>query len=127
MTMGDANNFDYEKEQIMNNITRTQRIKELNDQFRRTGFGGRQFITPGIQEMGLPAVLTIRQLVSRYDAFCEDNDPYGEHDFGNLTYLNEKVFWKIDYYDNTLSSGSPDPADPAVTTRVLTIMLAQEY
>lgn len=127
MTMGDANNFDHEKEQIMNNITRTQRIKELNDQFRRTGFGGRQFITPGIQEMGLPAVLTIRQLVARYDAFCEDNDPYGEHDFGNLTYLNEKVFWKIDYYDNTLSSGSPDPADPAVTTRVLTIMLAQEY
>ncbi|TQM92425.1 uncharacterized protein DUF3768 [Roseinatronobacter monicus] len=111
----------------MNFRKRTQRIRELNDKFRRTGFGGRQMITAGIQEMGLPAILTIRQLVAKDDAFCEDNDPYGEHDFGDLTYRNEKVFWKIDYYDATLTVGSPDPADPDVTTRVLTIMLASEY
>ena len=129
MTMGDANNFDHEKEQIMNSATRTQRIKELNDQFRRTGFGGRQFITPGIQEMGLPAVLTIRQLFARYDAFCEDNDPYGEHDFGSVKLSSgEKIFWKIDYYaDDTFSAGAEDPADPAKSWRVLTIMLAEEY
>lgn len=127
MNRSDTDHFDIAEEQNMNKEACSKRIRELNDEFRRTGFGGRHFITPGIQEMGLLAVVTIRQLVATYDAFCEDNDPYGEHDFGNLTYCGQKVFWKIDYYDPTLTAGSPDPADPAVTTRVLTIMLAQEY
>lgn len=122
-----TNSFCSAEEQNMNKGVCSKRIRELNDEFRRTGFGGRQFITPGIQEMGWLAVVTIRQLVAIYDAFCEDNDPYGEHDFGNLTYGGQKVFWKIDYYDPTLTAGSQDPADPTMTTRVLTIMLAQEY
>ena len=37
------------------------------------------------------------------------------------------IFFKIDYYDRTLTHHSPDPADPAVTERVITIMLADEY
>lgn len=127
MNRSDTNNFDHEKEQKVSIEKHSVRIRELNDQFRRTGLGGRQFITPGIQEMGLLAVVTIRQLVATYDSFCEDNDPYGEHDFGNLTYGGQKIFWKIDYYDATLATGSTDPADPTVTTRVLTILLAQEY
>ena len=127
MNGSDANSFDHKEERKMNKRDRTQRIRKLNDQFRRTGQGGQQFITLGIQEMGLVEMLIIRQLVASYDAFCEDNDPYGEHDFGNLTYHNEKIFWKIDYYDVTLSAGSPDPADASLTKRVLTIMLAREY
>ncbi len=127
MRRSDANSFNQQKEQIMNNKARSQRISRLNDRFRRTGKGGRQLITSGIQEMGLLEALAIRQLVADYDAFCEDNDPYGEHDFGALTYQGEKIFWKINYYDASLTAGSPDPADPTVTTRVLTIMLASEY
>lgn len=123
----DMDGFGDEKEQSMNSQTQTARIRELNDKFRRTGEGGQQFITPGISDMGMFEMLAVRQMVAAYDGFCEDNDPYGEHDFGSLTYEGEKMFWKIDYYDTTLTQGSPDPADPAVTTRVLTIMLAQEY
>lgn len=37
------------------------------------------------------------------------------------------VFWTIDAHDRELRFGSDDPADPAVTRRVLTIMLAGEY
>lgn len=105
----------------------TTRIRALNDAFRRTGQGGKLMVTPGIQNLGLISFATLCQLVARFDDFSEDNDPYAEHDFGSLKFQGQTIFWKIDYYDTTLSAGSPDPSDPSVTTRVLTILLAQEY
>jgi hypothetical protein len=59
--------------------------------------------------------------------FSPDNDPYGEHDFGAFCEGRDRCFWKIDYYDFTMTAGSPDPTDPQKTTRVLTILLATEY
>ena len=63
----------------------------------------------------------------RYDDFDADNDPYGEHDFGMITAQGHEILFKIDYYDQDLVRHSPDPSDPAVTHRVLTIMLAEDY
>jgi hypothetical protein len=40
---------------------------------------------------------------------------------------DQKIFWKIDTYDLDMQAMSPNPANPAVTHRVLTIMLASEY
>jgi hypothetical protein len=65
--------------------------------------------------------------VQSFSDFNADNDPHGEHDFGSFELADEKFFWKIDYYDRDMMFGSEDPADPEKTTRVLTIMLAEEY
>lgn len=84
-------------------------------------------MTNGVQSLGQNAIKNIVSLVQNYSNFSEDNDPYGEHDFGSFEFDNHKLFWKIDYYDKACEMGSPDPSDPNQTTRVLTIMLANEY
>jgi hypothetical protein len=102
-------------------------IRRLNDEFRRTGRGGRIMMTSGIERLGSEAVDRIMTEVRAFSAFKEGNDPYGEHDFGSLTVEGYRIFWKIDYYGKDLIAHSPDPADPALTTRILTVMLAEEY
>ncbi|WP_294338928.1 DUF3768 domain-containing protein [uncultured Sphingomonas sp.] len=102
-------------------------IATLNDAFRRSGDGGKLVVTAGVIGLGRHAFPAIFDQVRHFDAFDAGNDPYYEHDFGALDWRGTPVFWKIDYYDKDMTGGSPDPADPAVTTRVLTIMLASEY
>jgi len=84
-------------------------------------------LTSGVRSLGPLAISRILTAVRQFADFSADNDPYGEHDFGSFSYAGDKIFWKIDYYDHSLAYGSPDPADPLVTKRVLTIMLAAEY
>lgn len=105
-----------------------QRIRELNDLFRMAGQGqGAVLITRGIQALGPEAVLSIISQVRAYDDFTSENDPWAEHDFGRITIGGETIYWKIDYYDLDQTAGSPNPGNPAVTYRVLTVMLASEY
>ena len=105
-----------------------KRIRELNDQFRRDGRGnGRVLITSGLQEHGAEFALAAVTAVRDFNAFSDDNDPWGEHDFGAVDIDGEKVFWKIDYYTPDLTAGSENPANEGLTHRVLTIMLASEY
>jgi hypothetical protein len=65
--------------------------------------------------------------IAAFNSFTADNDPYREHDFGAIEISGTKLFFKIDAYDRDLQYGSPDPADPELTVRVLTVMLAEEY
>ena len=53
--------------------------------------------------------------------------PYGEHDCAVLAVDGIEVLFKIDYYDRDLVYHSPDPGDPAVTQRIMVVMLASEY
>jgi hypothetical protein len=102
-------------------------IRELNDAFRRSFAGGKVFLTAGV--IALPDMVKAAAMLAviSFEEFDADNDPYGEHDFGAFQLCQRGFFWKIDYYDQSLEAGSEDPADPQKTTRVLTIMLAEDY
>ena len=84
-------------------------------------------MTPGIAALGPEAVDRIIKAIAVFDDFCHANDPYEEHDFGSFEADGHTIFFKIDYFDNDLRPHSPDPGDPDVTKRVITIMLAEEY
>lgn len=106
---------------------RTERIRQLNDEFRQTFKGGQVLMTQGIQALPEITRVLVPHYVRNFSVFNEDNDPYGEHDFGSFTIDRHKVFWKIDYYAPDMMHGSEDPSDPQQTRRVMTIMLASEY
>jgi hypothetical protein len=107
---------------------KTAEIAALNDLCRMAmGVVGRTYQTQGISSLPLAEQSAIREKVETFNDFTPDNDPHGERDFGAFDHNGRKIFWKIDYYDRSMTKGSEDPSDPAQTVRVLTIMLASEY
>ena len=103
------------------------KVARLNDHFRRTLKGGRVVLTAGVDALPEDAKAVLLLKVAAFEDFTEDNDPHKEHDFGSLELLGEKFFWKIDYYDAQCHRGSEDPTDPDKTTRILTVMRAEDY
>lgn len=103
------------------NCVQTLDVASRNDHFRRSGFG--VTVTTGIQD--LPDLDGLMAEVRDFNRFTNDNDPYGEHDFGSLIWHRERVFWKIDYYNRELGAWE-DPTSEACR-RVITVMLASEY
>jgi hypothetical protein len=108
-------------------VDKTSRIRELNDTLRRTFLGGRVMLTAGVDALPPDVKAKVLQAVRSFDAFDGGNDPHKEHDFGSFEVGGTTYFFKVDYYSPDLQGGSEDPADPKVTTRVLTILLAWEY
>jgi hypothetical protein len=117
----------FQEHQTMKTDEARARIRALNDSLRRTRKGGMIVATTGINAMGREAIGELLDAISAFDAFTPDNDPHQEHDFGSLEIRGAKVFWKMDYFSLSGEYASPDPADPRVTKRVMTIMLAEEY
>jgi hypothetical protein len=107
--------------------TNAERVRLLNDNFRTTFIGGQVVMTQGVSELPLDVKARALIAVRSFDRFTSDNDPHREHDFGSFEIEGETYFFKIDYYALDMDGGSEDPADPEKTTRVLTIMRADEY
>ncbi len=112
----------------------TLRIRALNDRFRTRQHllgmllvEGDLRLTRGVSASGEAFVNKAMQAVRDFQAFDEDNDPYGEHDFGVFKIDGQTLYWKIDYYDATHEHGSAHPEDAGKTRRVLTVLLAEEY
>ena len=106
--------------------TKTARIRALNDQLRQHLTGGMAFITQGVAALGPAAVDRIVKTIAVFDAFSM-RTTREEHDFGAFDVDGRTIMFKFDYFDRDLSMHSPDPADPSVTQRIITIMLAEEY
>src|SRR5712672_1562611 len=107
--------------------SKTARIRALNDELRQNFAGGVAVMTPGIAALGPEAVGRIVKTIAVFDDFCHANDPHQEHDFGVFEADGHSIMFKIDTYDRTMTGHSADPSDPSVTSRVITIMLAEEY
>jgi hypothetical protein len=108
-------------------MDKTARIRELNDALRTTFTGGRVMLSTGVAALDDAEKASVLEKVRTFADFDEGNDPHGEHDFASIEHGGETYFAKIDYYTPDLDGGSEDPADPEQTTRVMTIMRADEY
>jgi Protein of unknown function (DUF3768) len=103
------------------------RICRLNDSLRSTFTGGKVVMTDGVAALAEADLAQLLSKVQLFDDFNGDNDPHSEHDFGSVELAGTTYFFKVDYYAPDMDGGSEDPADPAKTTRVLTVMRADEY
>ena len=112
---------------VIDRLEYRTRIAQLNDRLRQTFWGGKVMTTPGVNELPEELQAALFRSVAEYDDFTPDNDPHGERNFGCITIAGEKFFCKISYFDARLEYGSEDRANPEMTTRVLTIMRADEY
>jgi hypothetical protein len=112
----------------MERHTKAKAIADLNDAFRQSMEGGRVVISHGVSALPADDRVAIVRQVRTFEAFNAANDPDGAHNYGSFDQAGERILWKIDYYDAwDMTAGSSDPADPARTHRVLTVMLAHEY
>jgi hypothetical protein len=102
-------------------------IASFNDTLRTEGRGGRLMVTHGVISLPSFNARVLIDALASFDQFNGENDPYGERDFGAFEAFGVKLLWKIDYYDRKLEFASPDPANPELTVRVLTVMLVSEY
>lgn len=83
----------------------TEAIARLNNAFRKSAGvnppseNNRVIMTQGVAALPDADIAAIVEKVRDSDQFDEDNDPYGEHDFGTVEHNGETIFWKIEYYD----------------------------
>ena len=102
-------------------------IARLNDEFRATFDGGKVLVTAAVNALSVELRAAAIIAVQAFNVFTKDNDPYAEHDCAGFTLNGQRFFWAIDYFDETCTYRSRDPCDEFVTTRVLTLMLTQDY
>ena len=108
-------------------MSNTNEIALQNDNFRKHLSQGTLVLTQGIRSNTKEDLEAIITKVRTFDTFDENNDPYGERDFGAFDYKGKKIFWKIDNYDQEFLYLSPDVSNPRLTNKVMTIMYAEEY
>ena len=112
---------------------RARCIAALNDQLRREPMNrglGQVLLSSGIaaqsEALKCKVLAAIAALTPK--DFKKGNDPYGERDFNSFSVDGRLCLFKIDYFaKDDLRRSAEDPSDEVRTTRVMTIMFADEY
>ena len=113
--------------------SRTERIAELNDRCRlgldpqakhMLSRGCLAAFASGFTAEGIAAIAELLESTRVYEFEPGDGR---ERDFGSFDFRGQRICFKIDYYDLALEFGSEDPADPSITTRVMTVMLTSDH
>jgi hypothetical protein len=61
------------------------KIAFLNDGLRRTFARGQVVMTAGVAALPEDQLTTVLERVRHFDEFTPENDPHGDHDFGNFS------------------------------------------
>lgn len=103
---------------------RIDTIRALNDAARSTFTGCLVVLTPTFEKLPLTTKTHLLKSVREFTDFDEVRDT--EHRFGVINYQGQEYFFHMAYQDLTLQVHSPDPANPRVTRRVLTVGVSSE-
>jgi len=57
-----------------------ERIRDLNDELRKTGAGGKTYVSRGILSKDADFIAKVTAAVRSFDEWSGDNDPWQEHD-----------------------------------------------
>lgn len=113
---------------MRNGLDKAAEIRRLNDRFRKDPMRyGKFYMTRGVASMPTEFIRKAVQAMKDFSAFDDANDPHGEHDLCAFDIDGVKLFAKVDYYNRTMTAGSEDPSNDAITLRVLTLMRAEDY
>jgi hypothetical protein len=93
------------------------KIIELNDQLRATFKGGRVQMSRSVYELEPRLRGRALWVLSKCKKFADDS----EHDWGTFIFGGYAFEWRIEYRSAVGPGLSPDPANPDLTFRVLTL------
>ena len=85
-------------------ITTTDRIRELNDAFRKNPIGGTALITPGVAALGTEAVAESRRPSPSLTISATRTIRMASTTLASFDVEGHSIFFKIDYYDRSLTS-----------------------
>jgi hypothetical protein len=103
-------------------MDRRDKIVALNDQLRCTFKGGRVQTTRSVYNLDDRLRGRALSVLARYNKF----DPASEHDCGVFIFAGFAFEWRIEYLGKDGLGQSPDPADPDMTMRVLTLYVTED-
>jgi Protein of unknown function (DUF3768) len=104
------------------------RFYPLDVKWRPKLLVARAILSPEIATLRPEAAVAIVNTIAVFDDFSRANGRFKPHDFGAFDLDDGRtIFFEIEYVDKSLTGPSPNPSDPAVTERVITIMLPAEW
>jgi len=101
--------------------SKNDKIRALNDQFRKDFKSSQVFLTLDIAQLGVDLLKRLTNEIKAYSDFKPSIDLEGQRSQGVLEIENHTIKWHIEYWDVDEEHTSPDPSNGILTTRTLTI------